>query len=275
MSELCQLIGISRQAVYQYERQSKQRTDTANQVLRYVQEYRAWMPSIGTRKLYWLIKPKLEEQGIAFGRDALFSLLKEKGLLIKPKRHYTKTTDSKHWMKKHPNLLKDKKVTHANQVYVSDITYVESAEGVHYLSLVTDAYTRQIKGYMLANDMKAETVVQALHRSMKGVRRQSEIIHHSDRGSQYCSQIYQKALIGYGITPSMTDGYDCYQNALAERVNGILKQEFLTRRCRNLEELDKLVAQSIEIYNDKRPHLSLRMLTPNQQYQQSKNQLYA
>ncbi|NAR72880.1 IS3 family transposase, partial [Acinetobacter haemolyticus] len=112
-------------------------------------EYRYLMPSIGTRKLYWLIKPKLLEQGLKFGRDQLFKVLKENDLLIRPKRRYTKTTDSKHWMKKHPNLLKDYSPIRANEVFVSDITYVESAEGVHYLSLVTDAYTRQIKGYKL------------------------------------------------------------------------------------------------------------------------------
>ena len=153
-------------------------------------EYRYLMPSIGTRKLYWLIKPKLLEQGLKFGRDQLFKVLKENDLLIRPKRRYTKTTDSKHWMKKHPNLLKDYSPIRANEVFVSDITYVESAEGVHYLSLVTDAYTRQIKGYKLSSDMRAENVVQALHMAMKSIKdRATTLIHHSDRGSQYCSEL--------------------------------------------------------------------------------------
>ncbi len=148
--------------------------------------YRYLMPSIGTRKLYWLIKPKLLEQGLKFGRDQLFKVLKENDLLIRPKRRYTKTTDSKHWMKKHPNLLKDYYPIRANEVFVSDITYVESAEGVHYLSLVTDAYTRQIKGYKLSSDMRAENVVQALQMAMKSIKdRATTLIHHSDRGSQY------------------------------------------------------------------------------------------
>lgn len=231
------------------------------------------MPSIGTRKLYWLIKPKLDALGLKLGRDGLFNLLRNHHLLIKPKRRYTKTTDSKHWMKKHPNLLKEKTVTRPQEVYVSDITYVESAEGVHYLSLVTDAYTRQIKGYELANDMKADTVVKAFKRSMKDCQGHQTLIHHSDRGSQYCSAIYQTELAKHGVKASMTDGYDCYQNALAERVNGILKQEFLTKRCRTLEELEALVKESIEIYNSVRPHLSLGMLTPDQMYEKSKSQL--
>lgn len=176
-------------------------------------------------------------------------------------------------MKKHPNLLKDYSAVQANEVFVSDITYVESAEGVNYLSLVTDAYTRQIKGYKLSSDMRAENVVQALHMAMKHMKdRATTMIHHSDRGSQYCPELYQSALRHYGVCPSMTDGYlakQCfsYQNALAERVNGILKQEFLTTRCKTKEELEHLIAESVIIYNCYRPHLSLNMLTPNQMYE--------
>lgn len=253
------------------------RAKDLEQVIEQVRHYRYLMPSIGTRKLHYLLKPKLEELGLKLGRDGLFDLLRERQMLIKPKRRYTKTTDSKHWMKKHPNLLKDgMKPKQSNEVYVSDITYLESAEGVHYLSLVTDAYTRQIKGYALANNMKADTVVQALHRAVKGSEQDDKTpIHHSDRGSQYCSEVYQQALRKYGIQPSMTDGYDCYQNALAERVNGILKQEFLTMRCQSLTDLDKLVSDSIRIYNEYRPHLSLGMLTPNQMEEKSKSQLIA
>ena len=246
------------------------------QILELVMEYRCLMPSIGTRKLYWLIKGKLLQRGLKCGRDQLFKILKEHNLLIRPKRRYTKTTDSKHWMKKHPNLLKDYSAVQANEVFVSDITYVESAEGVHYLSLVTDAYTRQIKGYKLSNDMRAENVMQALHMAMQHVTdRATRMIHHSDRGSQYCSELYQSALRHYGICPSMTDGKDCYQNALAERINGILKQEFLTTRCQTMKELDHLIAESIMIYNCYRPHLSLNMNIPNQTYEQTKTELIA
>lgn len=281
MTRLCQWLGISRQAFYQSEKRAQVITRQTRQILDLVIHYRYLMPSIGTRKLYWLIRPQLMAQGLKFGRDKLFKLLKENSPLIQPKRRYTQTKDSKRWMKKHPNLLKDYSPIQANEVLVSDITYVESAEGVHYLSLVTDAYTRQIKGYKLSRDMKAENVVQALDMGMKTqTQRAFRMIHHSDRGSQYCSELYQSKLKKYDILPSMTDGYlakQCfsYQNALAERVNGILKQEFLTTRCKNMKELDQLIAESIVIYNCYRPHLSLGMLTPNQMDEKSKTELIA
>ena len=234
-----------------------------------VLEMRRFMPRLGARKLYWLIKPKLEEAGIKLGRDALFKYLKEHHLLVKPKRSYTKTTNSKHWMKKHPNLLKEFKPHKAEQVFVSDITYVESDEGVHYLSLVTDASSRKIMGHELSHDMKAENVVKALRKTEVHRVGDESIIHHSDRGLQYCSCVYQDELKRQGMVPSMTDGYDCYQNALAERVNGILKQEFLLYKCSTFDELKLLVEESIEIYNTMRPHLSLGMKTPSDKHEKA------
>lgn len=276
VTRICQWLGISRQAYYQSEKRARMTVQHTKQVIDLVMNYRYLMPSIGTRKLYWLIRPQLLALGLKIGRDKLFNILKENDLLIRPKRRYTKTTDSKHWMRKHPNLLKTYTPIQANEVLVSDITYVESAEGVHYLSLVTDAYTRQIRGYKLSKDMKAENVVQAFEMAMShGDERAKVMIHHSDRGSQYCSELYQAALNKHNVTPSMTDGYDCYQNALAERINGILKQEFLTTRCNNLEELDQLIKESIEIYNGYRPHLSLNMLTPNQMSEKVRTELIA
>lgn len=227
------------------------------------------MPRVGTRKLYSLLKSKLRAHGIKLGRDALFDYLRNERLLVRPKRNFTKTTDSKHWMKKHPNLLKDYKPRHPEDVLVSDITYIQSDEGVHYLSLVTDAFSRKIMGYELSNEMKATDVVKALDMAMKARRYRCSCIHHSDRGLQYCSSIYQDRLKSGAISPSMTDGYDCYQNALAERVNGILKQEFLLYECKDIQELEQLVKESISIYNDMRPHLSLGMRTPNEVHEKS------
>jgi putative transposase len=234
--------------------------------------WRNYMPRVGTRKLYQLIKPELVKQGIKLGRDGLFTYLKEQGMMVVPKKSYTKTTNSKHWMKKHPNLLVDYKPSAPEQVFVSDITYVESDEGVHYLSLVTDAYSRRIMGYELSREMKATDVVKALNMAVKEQVYLTKTIHHSDRGLQYCSKVYQDKLKESGMLPSMTDGYDCYQNALAERINGILKQEFLLYKCRNLEELTQLVAESIFIYNEMRPHLSLGFKTPNQVHKKDQKQ---
>lgn len=165
-------------------------------------------------------------------------------------------------MRKHPNLLPKTSIHRPEQVFVSDITYLESDEGIHYLSLVTDACSRKIMGYELSHEMKASDTVKALAQAIKQRRTKLPLIHHSDRGVQYCSGLYQQVLKQHDIRPSMTDGYDCYQNALAERVNGILKQEFLLYRCKTFEDLEVLVAESITLYNHVRPHLSLGMNTP-------------
>jgi putative transposase len=240
-----------------------QRTRELSPVKNLVMEIRRFMPRIGGRKLYSLLKPRLEERGIKLGRDGFFDYLREHRLLVQPVKCYTKTTHSKHWMRKHPNRFEGRQLTSPEQAFVSDITYVETDEGVHYLSLVTDAYSRKIMGYEVSNDMRAESVVKALRLAARQRKTRQSLIHHSDRGLQYCSAIYQQELKRHGMTPSMTDGYDCYQNALAERVNGILKQEFLLYKCRSLEELKKLVKESVDIYNRMRPHLSLGMKTPD------------
>jgi putative transposase len=156
-----------------------------------------------------------------------------------------------------------------NEVYVSDITNVKSKERTHYLSLVTDAFSRKIVGYHLSDDMSSENVVKALKMANKNRDLEKQTIHHSDRGLQYCSLIYQKELEEQNIIPSMTDGYDCYQNALAERINGILKQEFLIHECNTRKELDVLIEQSIYSYNNLRPHLSFKMKTPNSDYKKN------
>ena len=227
------------------------------------------MPRLGGRKLYFMLKPRLDAQGIKLGRDGFFDYLREHCMLVPPLKRYTKTTHSKHWMKKHPNRLEGQEIKRAEQAFVSDITYVETDEGVHYLSLVTDAYSRKIMGYEVSENMRAESIVKALRRAAKQRKTRKSLLHHSDRGLQYCSAIYQQELKRHDITPSMTDGYDCYQNALAERVNGIMKQEFLLYKCRNLHELKGLVRDSVDIYNHLRPHLSLGMKTPEEMHKKA------
>jgi transposase InsO family protein len=234
--------------------------------------WRRRMPRLGTRKLYVLIKPELDKQGIKLGRDGLFSYLRAEDLLVKPRKNYTRTTNSNHWMRKHPNLLKGAKPNFIEQVFVSDITYVKSETGTHYLSLTTDAVSRKIMGWELSDSMATSDVVKALKMSVKNRVRHNDMIHHSDRGLQYCSDEYQQVLKKNSMKPSMTDGYDCYQNALAERVNGILKQEFLLYRCKGIHDLKKLVAESVYIYNEMRPHLSLGMKTPNQVHNEKSQQ---
>jgi putative transposase len=259
MTYTCDVFGISRQAYYKQKVSLRAKQEQAEGIIAKVQVIRQSMPRIGTRKLYYLLDGQL-----SVGRDKLFSILRANQMLVKPVRSYTKTTMSKHWLHKHPNLLKEVQIQQPEQVYVSDITYIKSRQRTHYLSLITDAYSRKIVGYHLSDDLNAESVVKALNMAVKGRRdKATPLIHHSDRGLQYCSSVYQNVLAKYNITPSMTDGYDCYQNALAERINGILKQEFLFDKCNNYQDLNLLIKQSIFIYNNKRPHLALKMKTPN------------
>lgn len=263
LSRGCWLFGISRQAVYQSRQRAELRSAELSKIRPLVQSIRMQMPRLGTRKLYYLLKDDFEREGIKVGRDALFDYLRKEHMLIKPKKNYTKTTHSKHWLKKHPNLLKDRNPIRPEEVLVSDITYVKSRERTHYLSLVTDAFSRKIMGYHLSDDMAAEHVVKALKMAVGNRKGHEKLIHHSDRGLQYCSAVYQTELAKNQIIPSMTDGYDCYQNALAERINGILKSEFLIEKCNNRKDLERLIKQSVDTYNNLRPHLALRYQTPN------------
>ena len=257
------MFGISRQAYYQEIQRAKVRSEELSQVKSMAQGIRIQMPRLGTRKLYFLLKQDFENKGIKIGRDALFRYLKTEHMLIKPKKRYTKTTNSKHWLRKHPNLIKNMNIEKPNQVYVSDITYIKSKEKTHYLSLITDAYSKKIVGHHLSDNMNTENVAKALKMAVKGKQFNQSLIHHSDRGLQYCAEYYQEILLKHAIKTSMTDGYDCYQNAIAERVNGILKDEFILFKPNTKMELKRIIDESIAIYNSKRPHLALNYKTPN------------
>ncbi|MBO6772855.1 MAG: IS3 family transposase [Thalassospira sp.] len=269
LSSSCRCFGLSRQAVYQLLQRRRHRQMHLAPLHDCIARLRRQMPRLGTRKLYHLLADDLCRLGIKLGRDGLFDWLREHRLLIGPRKNYTRTTNSRHWMRNHPNLVTGRAVSRPEQVFVSDITYVESDQGVHYLSLVTDAFSRKIMGYELSTGMRAEQVLRALKQAIRNRVTKAPLIHHSDRGLQYCSAAYQGVLRKHGITPSMTDGYDCYQNALAERVNGILKQEFLFYRCKTFEDLRQLVKEAIDTYNTRRPHLALAMQTPEAVHQKA------
>lgn len=245
-------------------------------MLLWVKEQRMVQPRVGTRKLHYLLKPSMVESKIKMGRDALFHLLRQARLLVRPRRAYHKTTHSHHRFYKHPNLLKPgpQQVTPSRpeQVWVADITYLPTQTTPTYLSLVTDAYSRKIVGYHVDSHMHSSAVAKSLKMALSKRQGQKPLIHHSDRGIQYCSAEYQAIHTRHDITCSMTDGYDCYQNALAERVNGILKSEFLLSKPSNLAEARKMVKQSIQIYNQQRPHLSLKYKTPDAVHQAFFNQ---
>jgi transposase InsO family protein len=191
-----------------------------------VQNERKLLPGVGGRKIKYLIQPQLEKNNISFGRDKLFKLMRENNLLIKPRRRYIQTTNSKHWMRKYPNIAKDLKITMPEQLWVSDITYLKTEEGNSYLSLVTDAFSRKIMGYCIADDMQAGTTAKALKMAIENRLYNHPVIHHSDRGLQYCSQEYVSLATDNNISMSMTEQSDPYENALAERMNRTIKEEF-------------------------------------------------
>jgi transposase InsO family protein len=267
VSRACRYIGISRQAHYKAQQSARMRAQQTGQVLELVRTQRLRQPRLGTRKLHYLLSPALQAAGIKLGRDALFDWLREAHLLVPPRRAYHKTTNSHHRFRRHPNLLKAGEgqviATACEQVWVADITYLPTAGPCAYLSLVTDAYSRKIVGWHVHDSLHAESVSQALKMALKGRQTRQPLVHHSDRGIQYCAEDYQKIHQRHGLVCSMTDGYDCYQNALAERVNGILKDELLLQRPADLTQATTMVRESVAIYNGERPHLSLKMKTPD------------
>lgn len=267
---LCELLGISRQRYYRACWTEARNREIATEVVGMVQNERQYQPRVGGRKLYSMLKPRLRELHV--GRDRLFKILRANHILIKPVRSYHTTTNSHHRFKKHKNLIADMEIVRPEQVWVADITYIGHRTNHMYLALVTDAYSKKILGYDLSSSLGADGTVRAL--KMANSNRaypHLPLIHHSDRGIQYCSDIYQDLLCRYGITPSMTESYDPYANAVAERVNGILKQEFILEDYNYpIEIMRNIVADAIGIYNRRRPHSSCDFLTPEMMHRQNR-----
>ena len=263
------MFGYSRQVYYRAIRSEKVKKHRAEHVVALVLEKRMLMPRIGARKLYHLLKPQLQELGV--GRDKLFAILKANHMLVQPKRSYQITTNSHHRFRKHKNLTIDKPITRAEQLWVADITYLGTRQNPMYLSLVTDAYSKKMMGYNVSNSLHTTGALSALKQAIRNRKYPDmPLIHHSDRGLQYCSMVYQEQLIKSKITCSMTESYDPYANAIAERMNGILKQEFIELvNVDKLTLMELLVKDSVDIYNQKRPHLSCNMNTPEQMHKQN------
>jgi len=220
---------------------------------------------IGGKKLYKLLKSELDEQGKNIGRDKFFDILRKHELLVKRRKKYVKTTDSYHRFHKYKNKLKEKRLTGPNQAYVNDITYLRTEEGFMYLFLQTDAYSRLITGWDLSDSLAIDGAVKALKMTLRQCSNSAGAIHHSDRGIQYCCKEYVKILKRNKMEISMTEENHCYENAMAERVNGILKEEFLlSEKFANKALALKAVKQAIISYNNYRPHWSLNLCTPQQ-----------
>jgi len=260
-------MGLSRQAWYQSLQRERDREKQAQRVVEQVTAIRLHQPRLGTRKLHYLLQQQ-PEPTLHVGRDRLFQILRCSRLLVVPKRAYHKTTQSHHRFYRHPNLLKAGEnqvvASRPEQVWVADITYLPLRTGTAYVSLVTDVWSRKIVGYHVHESLHTQHVANAFKMALTSRRSTCPLVHHSDRGIQYCSKEYQKLHQRYGVICSMTDGYDCYQNALAERVNGILKMEYLLVKPEDIVQARKMVRESVEIYNTRRPHLSLKYKTPDE-----------
>lgn len=267
LARLCGWFGITRQAYYQYDWKSVSTALEEELVLQQVRIIRKNHPRIGTRKLFEMMQPFLLAHSIKMGRDTLFTVLAANHLLVRKRKRRIHTTNSHHWLRKYSNLIRDFVPTAPNQLWASDITYWKINTGGHlYISFITDVYSHRIVGYHVAETLEAIECIQALQMALSALGAESHLnlIHHSDRGIQYCSSAYVKLLKDHNIQISMTENGDPLENAVAERVNGIIKAEYLeTYDIDNIKDAKQLLKAVVDLYNTERPHMSIGNLTPN------------
>lgn len=264
VNEICICFDLTRDAYYKYQKRQAKRDIVSHKVIELVKQERKDQPRVGTRKLYESLESSFKANKIKLGRDSLFDILRRNDMLVKRKKSSCKTTNSYHHFHKYGNLIKDLEITAPNQVWVSDITYIRTVKGFCYLALITDLYSRKIVGYDISDSLELAGCLRAFKRALRTARPAVGLVHHSDRGVQYCSHQYVKELKKRKIKISMTEENHCYENAVAERVNGILKDEFYLDQCFFSTSHAKIAAKNaIEIYNSKRLHLSLGYKTPN------------
>lgn len=270
------MFGISKQAYYQRIEADKQQEKVHQIVLDEVSVIRKKKPQTGTRKLMEELHPALGKNNIKMGRDALFDLLRYKGLLVRKTKRFHITTDSKHFYYTSPNRIKELEINHSEQVFVSDITYIKTDEGHAYLALITDAYSKKIMGWSFDNNMKVSMVKEALTMAYNNCKHHHEnIIHHSDRGMQYCCPDYTEFAGNKGFVMSTTQQSDPYENAIAERINGILKYEFgLRKTIASIAIARAMIKEAVDIYNNDRLHWSLDLKTPQMVHNAYNQQKY-
>ena len=271
MTGLCRRVGMSRQNYYARRKRRQKKTVDAGLVVGLVQQERLRQPRLGGRKLIKLVGRELRENRVAIGRDRFFAVLRERGLLVEPKPAVRpKTTHSRHSLPVFSNLVAKFTPTAPNQAWVSDITYIRTDEGFMYAALITDMYSRKIVGSYLGDNLEAEGCLRALDTALADLAAGLRPIHHSDRGCQYCCHLYVERLQEVGLGISMTELAHCYENAMAERVNGILKQEYeLDASFRTKEQARKAFAEAVLQYNHRRPHLSLNYRFPAEVHRQA------
>lgn len=264
LGKLCRLFGKTRQAFYDHSWRGNDNQFQEAIIIDLVKRVRQSLPKVGTLKLIHILKDDLAAHDISIGRDSFFALLKKHNLLIKRKKRYAVTTNSNHPYKKWPDMVKDLPIQSTEQVWVSDITYLRTKGNFIYLSLITDAYSRKIVGYHLSQNLKVQGCLISLNKAMSSRITNNPLIHHSDRGIQYCCGPYVSTLLQNNIAISMTQDGSPYDNALAERINGILKTELnLEKTFNSYKEAIPIVHQAIDAYNRLRPHMSISNLTPD------------
>jgi len=264
LSRFCRLLGVTRQAYYQHFWQEECVGIEQELVLQEVQRIRSRHRHMGGRKLYELLQPYLFHHQIKMGRDSLFDLLQVNHLLVRRRKRRVYTTQSFHWLRKYPNLIRNLAPSHPNELWVSDITYWKITSGYVYISLITDAFSHKIVGHHVAESLETVETIEALKMALKSLSGDHyNLRHHSDRGIQYCSHEYVKLLEEHNIEISMTENGDPRENAIAERVNGILKEEYLyDYSVQNLSQAKSVLDFVINLYNEERPHMSCDYKTP-------------
>ena len=265
VSKLCEHVGMTRQNYYKSHKERQRRKVDEGLVKELVKQERALQPRLGGLKLHHMLRDDLAAEGVVLGRDRFFEVLRNQDLLLEPLPKAPRTTNSAHSLPVFPNLVKELELTGPSQVWVSDITYIRTGQDFQYLSLISDKWSRKIVGYHLGKTLETKETLKALKMALAELPKGATPIHHSDRGCQYCSHEYVKELQAHGLGISMTEEDHCAENAQAERVNGILKQEYyLNREFRTIRDARRAVTEAITLYNNRRPHRELKMLTPNQ-----------
>lgn len=261
------MLRITRQAYYKMKNKEARQSFEEEIILDLVNDIRRSLPRLGGRKLFYLLKDDLSRLPSVPGRDKFFDILRKNGLLIKPMKQFVVTTNSHHRFRVYSNLIKELNIEGPNQVFASDITYIRLGKDFCYLFLVTDHYSRKIVGYHLSRSLAANGAIEAMKMALRGVTDTDGLIHHSDRGFQYCCQEYVSLLTSHNIKISMGEAGNPYDNAIAERVNGILKNEFyLNSIFKSFDDAKKAVKEAVNNYNKLRPHMSLKYLTPEEKY---------
>jgi putative transposase len=264
---VCQVLQISRQAYYKQRKRVERQQIEEHLVLQLVHGIRRSMPKLGGRKLYHLLAKDVQRLAGPMGRDKFFVFLRTHGQLVVRPRKYVSTTNSRHRFFVYQNRLKQWVVDGPNRAWVADITYLRLQEGFCYLALVTDVYSRKIVGFDVSQSLSIDGALHALAMALAGATDTSALVHHSDRGFQYCSHEYIALLRNHGIEVSMGEAGNPYENAIAERVNGILKTEFLLDETfETFARACEAVREAVKTYNDRRPHMSLGYMTPTMRY---------